>query len=86
MLTFGPLLLGASFSLTSDMFSSAREWAGESYSYVPTSGGGVWAVLQRPVAALLQSITFTALFYIVPARSVHIRDAAIGGVISGIAF
>ena len=86
VLTFGPLLLGASFSLTSDMFSSAREWAGESYSYVPTSGGGVWAVLQRPVAALLQSITFTALFYIVPARSVHIRDAAIGGVISGIAF
>ncbi|MCR9176424.1 MAG: YihY family inner membrane protein [Alphaproteobacteria bacterium] len=86
VLTFGPLLLGASFSLTSDVFTSAREWAGESYAYVPSDNGGLWGMLQSPVAALLQSIAFTALFYIVPARSVHIRDAAIGGAISGIAF
>lgn len=86
VLTFGPLLLGASFSLTSDVFSTAREWAGESYAYVPSGKDGLWSMLQSPFAALLQSITFTALFYIVPARSVQIRDAAIGGVISGIAF
>jgi membrane protein len=86
VLTFGPLFLGASFSLTSDVFSTAQEWAGESYAYVPSGGGGIWDALQSPIAALLQSFTFTALFYIVPARSVHIRDAAIGGVISGIAF
>jgi membrane protein len=86
VLTLGPMLLGASFSLTSDVFTTAERWAGEASAYVPTTGGNILQSLESPIAIVLQSLAFTTLFFAVPARSVRIRDAAIGGVISGVAF
>jgi len=85
LLTLGPLLLAASLSLTTDIFALVRQLAGDGI-YVQQTLASDWALVERPVAALIQSIAFTLLFYVVPARSVHIRDAAIGGVIAGVGF
>ena len=84
VLTLGPLLLGASFTLTSDVIAGAWQWAEEGYDSGNVNAN--WSVFERPVAALIQSIAFTLLFLLVPARSVRLRDAAIGGVISGVTF
>ena len=42
--------------------------------------------LDRVLAAAIQTVAFTALFMIVPARPVKLRDALIGGAISGVSF
>lgn len=85
MLTLGPLLLGASFSLTTDMFSGIRSLASEGAALVPIELSGGLGVLDRIVAVVLQTVAFTAMFMVVPARQVRLRDALIGGAISGVA-
>ena len=82
MLTLGPLLLAASFSMTTDVFSAVRQVASEGVAYVPIGIDGV----DRILAALIQTAAFTVLFMVVPARTVHLRDAMIGGAISGVTF
>lgn len=86
MLTLGPLLLGASFSLTTDMFSGIRQLASEGAALVPIELSGGLGVIDRIIAALLQTAAFTAMFMVVPARPVKLRDALIGGAISGVVF
>jgi membrane protein len=87
MITLGPLLLGASFSLTTDVFASLRTLASEGAQLVPIDleGDGL-GLFDATVAALLQTVAFTVMFMVVPARSVRLRDALIGGAISGIVF
>lgn len=79
VLTMGPLLLGASFVLTSGTFSTISQWAREGV-------GGAQAVPTLGVffAFLSQFLTFTLLFKIIPNRHVRLKDAAIGGVISAL--
>lgn len=86
VLTLGPLLLGASFILTSGTFTTVAQWARQ--------GVGLGIGLEQTKQALptlglffafaIQSLTFMLLFKIVPARSVRLRDAAFGGVMAGI--
>ena len=86
VLTLGPLLIGVSMSVTSDAFTIASEYVDTSGLIEETGGQNRTGVLDRLIAAVLQTIAFTALFVVVPARSVRVRDAFIGGAISGIGF
>ncbi len=81
LLTLGPLLLGASFTVSSDSLNWLREFAGET-----TGGGALPRWLRSLLAAVAQAATFTVLFKLVPARPVRLLDAAIGGAIGGIGF
>ena len=84
ILTVGPLLLGVSFTLSSDGLAAVQNWARESANVdaFPLASSGFDTVL----AVLAQSAAFTILFALVPARSVRLRDAAIGGIFAGLGF
>jgi len=84
ILTMGPLLLGVSFALTSDTLSNLMRWAQE--GVVLENPDIAAPAFNTAVAVVAQSLAFTMLFTLVPARPVRFRDAAIGGVFSGIAF
>lgn len=80
LLTLGPLLVGASFTVSSDYLVWIGELTGD------TSSGGLPQWLRMPFAAAVQAVAFTAVFKLVPARPVRFVDAAIGGAIGGIGF
>jgi membrane protein len=82
VLTLGPLLLGASFVLTSGTFTTLTQWAREGVGLEQTEQA--LPTLGAFFALLTQSLTFMLLFKIVPARPVRLRDAAVGGVIGGV--
>lgn len=85
VLTLGPVLLGASFSLTTGVFDRIWQLATENSVYVPIPiGDEGWDIGSRALAALLQTIAFTVLFLLVPARPVRLRDAAMGGAVAGV--
>ncbi len=79
VLTLGPLLLGASFSLSA-WFYAVGDWAAR--------GGlsGVARLTAGVLPSLLLMVAFALLFMTVPNRRVRARDAAIGGIAAGIAF
>lgn len=81
VLTMGPLLLGASFVLTSNTFTTLSQWARVGVGVVRTED--TLPIVGMLFAFLTQFMTFTLLFKIVPARPVQLRDAAIGGLIAG---
>ncbi len=84
VLTFGPLLLGASFTLTSDAISLLRGWT-QGATYAPSlSLSSAW--LKTAIAVLTQTIAFTLLFSVVPAKHVPLRTAVIGGAFAGLTF
>lgn len=84
MLTLGPLLLAASFSLTTDVFSAIDRLSWDGSNLVPLEAVGRDGTLQRVFAAVIQTVAFTVMFMLVPARQVRPRDALIGGAVSGI--
>ncbi len=75
VLTIGPLLSGASFSLSSYVMAMSR-WAGEG---VASSVNGVFAVLGPH---LLTWLAMTLLFVFVPNRPVRLRHAVIGALVT----
>lgn len=81
VLTLGPLLLGASFVLTSNTFKTLTQWAREGVGLEQTEQA--LPTLGVFFALMTQSLTFLLLFKLVPACSVRLRDAAIGGLIAG---
>lgn len=86
ILTMGPLLLGASFALTSNPLPALSTWlegGGEILGEVSRQSrpGLLWIA-----DAALLSVVFTLIFKLVPARRVRVRDAAIGGLVAGVAF
>lgn len=81
VLTLGPLLLGASFVLTSSTFTTLSQWARDGVGVVRNQD--TLPILSLIFAFLTQFLTFTLLFKLVPARPVQLRDAAIGGLIAG---
>ncbi len=84
LLTFGPLLLGASFTLSSDVVNTLQAWAQQA-AYVPDGAlRSNW--FNTVLAVLAQSIAFGLLYIVVPVRKVRIREALIGGVFAGLAF
>jgi len=84
ILTLGPLLLGASFALTSDAIGNLLGWGLE--GVIPEEPSLAASTFNNAIALIARILAFTLLFTLVPARPVRFRDAAIGGVFSGIAF
>ncbi|MBF0394102.1 MAG: YihY family inner membrane protein [Alphaproteobacteria bacterium] len=78
-LTLGPLLIGASFSL-SGYLAAARRWAeGEGLS-------GVTVALAGVMPTVLMGMAFGLLYLAVPNRPVRIAHAALGGVTAALIF
>ena len=78
MLTVGPLLIGASLSLTSWIISVSHSFTRD------TPELGVFLLNLAPVA--LTALAFTLLFIIVPFRYVPVWHALAGAVVSAVAF
>lgn len=78
IVTFGPLLVGVSVTLTSDLVTATGGWLPE----VPILGTIIYTVL----SVLFTGAAFALLYMVVPNRYVHWRDAAWGGLLAAIAF
>lgn len=78
IVTIGPLLVGISVTVTSDLFSATEGMVPE----LPLIGAVVYTV----VSILITTLAFTLLYMAVPNRFVDWRDAAWGGLVAAIAF
>lgn len=78
MLTVGPLLIGASLSVTSWIVSESMGWV----QGLPLAG----EVLIKMVPITLTGIAFSLLYLIMPNRRVLPRDALCGGFLAALAF
>jgi len=78
MLTLGPILIGASISLTSYFVGISMGWV----SMVPAAG----KVLLKIVPIALTTVAFSLLYLTVPNRFVPRNDAIIGGLIAALLF
>ena len=86
VLTLGPLLIGAGITLTTDIFSVARDGLGQAgldARDLTTESGGI---VEQLISVALQTALFTVLFAVIPNRRVAWRDALIGGFVSGAGF
>lgn len=79
ILTLGPLLLGASFSLATVFHAYTRSLGGEQIQ------GGL-AFAGAIVPAALAIAAFTMFYMILPSRPVKFRHALLGAVVAGFAF
>jgi len=77
-LTLGPLLIGASLSLTSYLVSLSLGLVRD----IPLIG----IITLKMVPIVLTIVSFALLYKIVPSRSVSPRHALIGGLLAGLAF
>ena len=77
-LTVGPLMIGASLSLTSYLITL-------SLNIVSPAAGGPGALLSV-VPPLLTTAALTLLYFVVPNREVAGRDALVGGIVAGALF
>lgn len=78
IVSFGPLLVGVSVTVTSDLFSDA----GGMLPDVPLLA----TILYTLISVMLTAIAFTLLYVAIPNRYVSWRDAAWGGLLAAIAF
>lgn len=78
LLTVGPLLIGASLSLTSWLVSLSLGLVSD----IP--GAGV--VLLKTVPVLLTSLALAMLYIAMPNRRIALKDALLGGLLAGVAF
>jgi len=79
LLTLGPLLLGASFSLSTYIFA-ATQWVG-----IDTAGGvGGFFITLLPTTMII--VMLTTFYVIIPNRNISLPAGLIGGVTAGILF
>ena len=78
VLTIGPLLIGASLSITSTLISLSLGYFGA------VEDAGVTTL--KVISALLTCFAFAWLYWVVPNRRVRLAHALIGGIVAGIAF
>jgi membrane protein len=78
ILTLGPLLIGVSLTLSSQVFMATSDLVG----HVPVLGALIYTV----VSLALTTAGFTLLYVAVPNRDVDWYDAAWGGLVAGLAF
>ncbi len=78
IITLGPLLIGASMTVTSYLFGATNGVV----KHAPFIGG----VFYTLVSVVLTTGAFTLLYMVVPNRFVDWRDAAWGGMVAAIAF
>ncbi|WP_200341950.1 YihY family inner membrane protein [Rhodovibrio sodomensis] len=79
LLTFGPLLLGGSISVTSYFFASIQASGLDSW-------GGLDILLTRGFAVALAAVGFGVIFYVAPNRRVHAWHAVLGGLVAAVLF
>lgn len=79
LITLGPLLLGASFSL-STYFFALTEWVGG--EAVNRSVGWLTGFLPT----LIVMVALTLCYVVVPNRRIRLRDALLGGIVAGVLF
>src|SRR5438876_7283804 len=77
-LTLGPVLIGASLSMTSYIVSVSLGLSRQ----IPFVGSAILGF----VPFVLTCAAFTLLYYVVPNRAVRPRHALIGGLVAGLAF
>lgn len=82
IVTLGPLLIGASITLTSYLFSATNAATNGAVRHVPFFGG----MLYSSISILLTTVAFTLLYIVVPNRLVEWRDALCGGLLAALAF
>ena len=78
LLTIGPVLIGASLSLTSWLVSLSLGWV----NAIP----GAALLVLKVVPIFLTSLAFALLYATMPNRAVRKTDALIGGIAAGIGF
>ena len=78
VLTIGPLLIGASLSVTSYVISLSLG--------LVDAAPGVGVVVLKVIPLVLTSSAFALLYFTVPNRRVLKRDALLGGVAAGVCF
>jgi membrane protein len=78
IITLGPLLIGVSLTLSSQVFMATSDLVGD----VPVLGALIYTVL----SLALTTAGFTLLYVAVPNRDVDWQDAAWGGLVAGLAF
>ncbi|MEE8534408.1 MAG: YihY family inner membrane protein [Kiloniellales bacterium] len=81
LLTLGPLLIGASLSVSGYAFAVV-EWAG----LTEDQAIGAWQSLSRPVSLLLAVLGFALIYFLVPNRAIHPGHALAGGLVAGVLF
>jgi membrane protein len=77
VVTLGPVLLGASFSLSGYLYA-LRDFASDG----PALLHGLSGLVTRALPWVLTVVAFTLLYMIVPNRPVRARDALVGGVVA----
>src|SRR6267142_1686101 len=77
-LTLGPVLIGASLSITSYLVGASVGFTRQT----PFAGAAILGL----VPFVLTCAAFTLLYYVVPNRPVEPRDALIGGLVAALAF
>src|SRR6266540_1133619 len=77
-LTLGPVLIGASLSITSYVISASLGYARQ----VPLAGAAIIGV----TPFVLTCAAFTFLYYVVPNRAVRLRHALLAGFVAALAF
>ena len=78
LLTVGPVLIGASLSLTSWLVSRSLGLVGD----VP----GASLALLRVIPVALTSLALALLYLAMPNRRIALRDALLGGIVAGLVF
>ena len=79
MITLGPLLLGASFSLSTYIFA-ATQWMGVDVLEGPLGS------LTRLLPTVIIIVLLTAFYFAIPNRPVRITTALAGGIVAGLLF
>ena len=77
-ITVGPLLIGASLSMTSWIVAQSVQSVG--------SAIGIETILLRVVPVILNGAAFGLLYLTVPNRRVRVQDAFVGGVVAAVMF
>ncbi|WP_092785043.1 YihY family inner membrane protein [Rhodospira trueperi] len=77
--TLGPLLLGASASLTGYLYT-----LGELADGAPAMLTGIGGLIARALPWVLTAVAFTLLYAVVPNRPVRATDALAGGVVAAV--
>ena len=86
VLTLGPLLIAAAITLTTDVFSVARDGLSQVGMGAGTLSVDAGGLAEQMLSVSVQTLLFTGLFAVVPNRRIPWREALIGGFVSGAGF
>ncbi|MEQ8196086.1 MAG: YihY family inner membrane protein, partial [Rhodospirillales bacterium] len=79
LLTLGPLMLGASFSLSTYFFALTKSFGVEAFA-------GFFGSLTKLAPTAIMIVVFSLFYLIIPNRPIRFSNAVIGGVVAGVMF